>query len=627
MKIKQHSWKRHVAVLILGMGILLASAAMQVQASENETDIWISDNRNTQDYTGDNWADRMYNYLTSTENGYMRIQLKKDGTLYADYFDRAFVFRSQKIIPGELTMPGGFYEGKDSYYLAYGQGNSEQSDSKEVLRIVQYDKNWNRIAKTSVYGANTVSPFEAGSLRMIEKNGKLYVRTCHKMYASSDGKNHQSNMTFVINESDMSVVDESYKVSNISTAMAYVSHSFNQFVLADDADDIVFMDHGDAYPRSIVISKMGKGSARKNILTFSGKIGDNFTGATIGGLEFSASNYLVAGTYGATQSSDENQVFLAVNDRKLQGETQMIILASKENGKVYATPQLVKCSDDKFLILWAEDNGDLNFYSRMSDGNIHYVFVDGNGKKLGNEQVQKGYLSDCKPIVDNGQILWTVADNKHLTFYQMNEDGSLQSKNADFPKDIMIYPYDLAKCRLVAKKIGPMKYPNSDNSIMSAFILCRDNVKNPLKLNQDFEINGCGKTKLSSAGNAWYVNSLYLDSFGEKYYGSKTFSASGEEFDLPEFIHEKPQKVSAKKNTDGIYVKWQKEPYALGYYVYRQKGKGGFKKIASISNASQNSYMDKSAKGKGVYRYYIKTYTTNGTSIITSKKSDIITIK
>ena len=89
----------------------------------------------------------------------------------------------------------------------------------------------------------------------------------------------------------------------------------------------------------------------------------------------------------------------------------------------------------------------------MSDGNIHYVFVDGNGKKLGNEQVQKGYLSDCKPIVDNGQILWTVADNKHLTFYQMNEDGSLQSKNADFPKDIMIYPYDLAKCRLVAKKI------------------------------------------------------------------------------------------------------------------------------------------------------------------------------
>lgn len=79
MKIKQHSWKRHVAALILGMGILLASAAMQVQASENETDIWISDNRNTQDYTGDNWADRMYNYLTSTENGYMRIQLKKMG--------------------------------------------------------------------------------------------------------------------------------------------------------------------------------------------------------------------------------------------------------------------------------------------------------------------------------------------------------------------------------------------------------------------------------------------------------------------------------------------------------------------------------------------------------------------
>ncbi len=63
------------------------------------------------------------------------------------------------------------------------------------------------------------------------------------------------------------------------------------------------------------------------------------------------------------------------------------------------------------------------------------------------------------------------------------------------------------------------------------------------------------KQNLSSAGNAWYVNSLYLDSFGKKYYGSKNFfSASGEEFDLPEFIHEKPQKVSVKKRTQMVFM-------------------------------------------------------------------------
>ncbi len=35
----------------------------------------------------------------------------------------------------------------------------------------------------------------------------------------------------------------------------------------------------------------------------------------------------------------------------------------------------------------------------------------------------------------------------------------------------------LQNADLLQRKIGPMKYPNSDNSIMSAFILCRDDVK------------------------------------------------------------------------------------------------------------------------------------------------------
>ena len=41
---------------------------------------------------------------------------------------------------------------------------------------------------------------EAGSLRMEEAGGKLYVYTCHEMYADSDGINHQANMLFTITD-------------------------------------------------------------------------------------------------------------------------------------------------------------------------------------------------------------------------------------------------------------------------------------------------------------------------------------------------------------------------------------------------------------------------------------------
>ncbi len=621
-------WKKKVIGLLLCITMILSFENISVKANNSKTEIWFTDNRNAQDYTGNNWTNKIYNYLIPVQDGYMRVVLKKDGTTCIEYYNKQFEFLSQKIISKELPIQGGFYEGKNNYYLASGQDNPEESNGKEILRIVQYDKNWNFVQKASVYGANTVSPFEAGSLRMSECDGKLYVRTCHEMYTTSDGKNHQANMTFVLNENNMSITDEFYGISNISNAMAYVSHSFNQFILADDKNNIIFLDHGDAYPRSIVISKMGKRNPRRNILTFSGEIGDNFTGATVGGMEYSSSNYLVVGTYGATKTSDDNQVFLSMNDRNFQNDTQIVNLTSKKKGTIYGTPQLVKISNDKFLVLWVEDNGYTDWYERLSDGNLHYVFVDGNGRVLGNEQVAKGYLSDCQPIVVDNQIVWTVTDNKHLTFYRMTIDGKLEKNNAGFPQNVDLYPYNIKNCRLVAKKFGPIKYMKNEKTNMASFVLYKnDDKKSILKADTEFELMGCGKTKMSSMGNVWYINSLWIDGEGEKYYGSKQFSAFNAAFELPEFIHEKPQKVSVKKKSDGIHIKWQKEPYALGYYVYRQEGSGSFKKIATISDVSKSSYIDQDTKKNGKHSYYIKIYTTNGKSLITSKKSDIKNVK
>lgn len=88
---------------------------------------------------------------------------------------------------------------------------------------------------------------------MTETAGKLYIHTCHEMYTSSDGLNHQANMTFVLDENTLKVLDSYSDVMNLVQA-GYVSHSFNQFICTD-GKSVYRVDHGDANPRAVAITK------------------------------------------------------------------------------------------------------------------------------------------------------------------------------------------------------------------------------------------------------------------------------------------------------------------------------------------------------------------------------------
>ena len=72
------------------------------------------------------------------------------------------------------------------------------------------------------------------------------------MYLSNDGLRHQANMTYVVNEADMTELQSYYDVLNISQA-GYVSHSFNQFVRTDGTY-VYRVDHGDGGPRATMSS-------------------------------------------------------------------------------------------------------------------------------------------------------------------------------------------------------------------------------------------------------------------------------------------------------------------------------------------------------------------------------------
>ena len=132
---------------------------------------------------------------------------------------------------------------------------------------------------------------------MDEYGGMLYIHTSHLMYMSShDGHNHQANMSFILNEESMNLNDSASRVWNLETG--YVSHSFNQFIKVDNSG-VYRVDHGDANPRAVVLTKGALGSvsgktADLTLVDIDGSIGDNETGISVGGMEISDSNVLVS---------------------------------------------------------------------------------------------------------------------------------------------------------------------------------------------------------------------------------------------------------------------------------------------------------------------------------------------
>ena len=84
----------------------------------------------------------------------------------------------------------------------------------------------------------------------------------------------------------------------MNTNYGYVSHSFNQFIQVDNGT-LVGSDHGDAYPRKLVVLKYptdiskgefvplyGNKCAEYTMLSMPGLIGENYTGVSQGGFEF-----------------------------------------------------------------------------------------------------------------------------------------------------------------------------------------------------------------------------------------------------------------------------------------------------------------------------------------------------
>ncbi len=364
----------------------------------------------------------VYSYLSELENGnYAAVSYSGGKVSIKRYNAGLSNCLETKTIDAELPLFGGYFCGENYNFLVFGQYNSEETDELEVLRVVKYDKNWNRLGDTKIKGINTLEPFRAGSLRMTETDGKLYIHTCHTMYKSDDGYNHQANMIFAVDQETGEVKDSFSSVMNIS--YGYVSHSFNQFI-ATDGNDIYRADHGDAYPRGIAITKFNKDDEVTDVsytvpMTFSGSIGDNYTGATLGGLQLSDSEVLVAGSsIGKTAQTDSDQVFnifVISTDKALkESKTQWLTdYTSADNIKV-GTPQLVKIGPEQFLMMWTETDANYQTVKKA-------VTLDSLGNMTSEIAAKDVQLSDCQPeFCSDGRVRWYVSNGTATKFYSID---------------------------------------------------------------------------------------------------------------------------------------------------------------------------------------------------------------
>jgi len=444
---------------VFAANVLVTTNTMDVQA-EPETvkgacEYLNISNINSHVY--DVYASVVGSYLVETESGQlMSVQYDNDKNLFVKYYDSDYNVGNVKTIPLEYDMFGGFHASGDAYFVVTGQKNIEESDEKEVYRITKYDKDWNEIGHCGLNGANTIIPFVAGSLRMADNGHNLLIRTCHEMYTSYDGLNHQANVTIEVNMDTMEITDQFTSVANVG--VGYVSHSFNQFIKLDN-DKIVAVDHGDAFPRSVCLTKYNKDVSDGHfygtqcdwvdVLPFQGQTGENYTGGSVGGLEISDSKYLIAGN-NAVEFGDyytTRNVYIAAVDKETLEVELKYITNSKLGEASNSTPILVDMKNGYYLMLWNSDSDD--------NAKIFYAKLDSNGEQIGEIYSMAGNLSDCQPLAKDGKVIWYTTDIDVDTFYEIDTNNlsnttSRVIKNGhsfdDYTVDNGVFTADCTRC-------------------------------------------------------------------------------------------------------------------------------------------------------------------------------------
>ncbi|WP_110114797.1 S-layer homology domain-containing protein [Bacillus sp. CGMCC 1.16541] len=381
----------------------------------------------TSDYYYDNWLVPSTRYFFTDPHRQQPHMLSAlDNTIHVQHLSSSFARTGETKIKMELPLFGGFHVGDDGYYyIVFGQSNEEESNTKTVYRVVKYNTNWVKVAHVDVKDVHVVEPFAASNVTMASQNGKLAIYSARLRYLSKyDGLHHQSNIPLLIDTKNMAILHKGGEWPD-----NHVSHSFASYVQLD-GDDIIYADHGDAYPRSIVLQVERNHEIERQVelITFPGEIGDNYTGGYLGGLQTSPSTYLVTGSDLARNSKqtfdyDTHNVFLGVVPKNESKKQKVIWLTNHTPDKQIsiAETHLCKVNDNTFVVLWKEQKSEAN------EQTTYYATVDANGTLLTKPTKLANIPSpgNMIPLVQGNTLTWYAVEEEDqkpaaVTFYTLH---------------------------------------------------------------------------------------------------------------------------------------------------------------------------------------------------------------
>lgn len=388
--------------------------------------------------------------LVAVDDGYMRVFFDNK-KINIEYYNKDFIVTSKKSVEMEMIIWGGFYAGSDAYYLVEGQPNLEESDTAEVIRVIQYDKEWNRIAEANItgdpnrFGGEVRIPFDAGCVEMTELGGTLYIVTGHEGYVDPNyNQGHQGFLMIAVDEATMTgrIVDSD------------LSHSFAQYIASNDSNLYVLEQSEGG--RQTQLSKYAMDTFKKTtipVLEYGGTRTSAWAipcYASVDGMALSSDNVLCLGT-SIDQSESDNvtqdtahNIYLTItpmSDFTEEATTVKWLTNYSGDGKSFLGTKITKINDDRFMISWEEygtsqpaGDGDT-----LSTSILHYLFIDGEGNNLSEEfsaptldSANKAFTasapaSNCQPIAQGTDVIYYASNANMVNFYTINSETSMFS--------------------------------------------------------------------------------------------------------------------------------------------------------------------------------------------------------
>lgn len=389
-------------------------------------------------------------YLTAVQGGYMRVEY--DGKdIVVEYFDESFHMTRQGHLSMELDVWGGFYAGADAYYVAEGQYNKDCTDGTEVLRIIKYDFDWNRLGAGNILAQDGWEyeiryPFDYSCVSMDEVDGKLYLSTGREGYVDEAvGQGHQGMMLIRMDE------------QTFDTEIVYGDfwHSFSQY-LGHSGTDLFICEQSEG-GRCTMLSRFDTNrtgtdyfnafSERFSVLDYGGNRTSAWAipcYASVDGLAISSDHVLCLGTsidqsqYDSVTSDTPHNIYLTVtplSDPDAEHSSVRWLTAYSGGGKSFLGVNITKINDNRFMVAWEEKPEDEESISPADEGDplstgvLHYLFVDGSGNTVSKEFTARAMVSDCRPVLAGDRIVYYASKANCLDFYSIDAFSGKFSKN------------------------------------------------------------------------------------------------------------------------------------------------------------------------------------------------------